>query len=302
VAVLLCTYDGDAFLAAQLESIAAQRGPDVRLYVSDDGSSDGTLELLKHYQVRWSEDRLSIRHGPRQGYVANFFFLVCASDISAETYAYADQDDLWDADKLSRATAALCSLPAETPALYCSRSRLIDEQGAAVGYSPLFRKPPGFANALVQNIGGGNTMVFNHAARELLRAAGPVDVVSHDWWTYLLVAGAGGTVIYDPEPSISYRQHGHNLIGSNMSFRERVARLRMVLRSRNREWNDRHVNTLQQCRLLLAPDNLEVLEQFSSARNEGLIPRLLGVWNSGIYAQTLLGNLGMIAATFLKKI
>ena len=70
---------------------------------------------------------------------------------------------------------------------------LIDEAGRETGRSPRFRAAPGFGNALVQSIAGGNTMLFNPAAKALLEAARPAAVVAHDWWIYLLVSGAGGT-------------------------------------------------------------------------------------------------------------
>jgi glycosyltransferase involved in cell wall biosynthesis len=302
VAVLLCTFNGADFLAPQLESIGAQQGLPVFLVVSDDGSEDNTLAIVDGYRQRWGNDRLEVRKGPCRGHVANFFSLVCGDGPEAEYFAFADQDDIWDPDKLARATAALAVLPHDQPALYCSRTRLISETGCPLGFSPLFSKPPGFANALVQNIGGGNTMVFNRCARELLRTAGPVDVVSHDWRAYLLVAGAGGKVIYDAHPSVCYRQHGQNLIGSNMSARERIARAWLALGNRKKEWNDRNLDALRQSYSLLSPDSRKVLDDLCRARDAGLIARIAGIRRSGIYAQSLMGNLGLMVATFLKKI
>ena len=87
----------------------------------------------------------------------------------------------------------LQTVPRGTPALYGARTLLIDPEGAYLGRSPLFCRPPTFRNALVQNIAGGNTMVFNEAARRLLMAAGSaVQVPSHDWWLYLLTTAGGG--------------------------------------------------------------------------------------------------------------
>lgn len=302
VAVLLCTFNGAGFLTQQLDSIGGQRGPELRLFVSDDGSSDGTLAILESYRSRWQPGRLDVRQGPCRGHVANFFSLLGCREIDADYFAYADQDDIWEPDKLQRATGALSVLPADRPALYCSRTRLVSEDGQAMGCSPLFKRPPGFANALVQNIGGGNTMVLNRCARELLRSVGEVDVVGHDWWTYLLVAGAGGAVVYDPHPTLCYRQHGQNLIGSNMSMRERISRLRMAMKDRNRQWNSRNIIALQQSQSVLSADSLKVLDEFSRARDAALIPRVVGIRRSGIYAQSLVGNLWVFAASILKKI
>ena len=245
VAVLLCSYNGGKFLAQQLESIAEQEGVDVSIHVSDDGSQDQTQGILQAFPERWGEHVLSVVQGPQRGHADNFFSLIF-SEIEGDYFAYSDQDDIWAADKLSRAVEALSSLPDDRPALYCSRSLLIDMHGYHIGLSPLFSKQPSFANALIQNIGGGNTMVMNLKARNLLSAVGPVDIVTHDWWTYILVAGSGGTVIYDERPSISYRQHQDNLIGSSRTWSDRFKRFSLALQGRNRIWNTQHIEALQQ--------------------------------------------------------
>ena len=85
--------------------------------------------------------------------------------------AFADQDDQWLAGKLSRAIAALAAKDPEVPALYCSRTWITDENLRGRRLSPSRPKPPGFANALVQNIAGGNTIVLNGAASKLIAAA-----------------------------------------------------------------------------------------------------------------------------------
>ena len=118
--------------------------------------------------------------------------------------------------------------------LYCGRTRTVDEDGRVVGFSPQFSRPPCFANALVHNIAGGNTMVMNDSARQLILEAGVVDVVAHDWWTYLMVSGAGGRVIYDDEPTVDYRQHDDNQVGANMGISARLGRYLRVMGGGNR--------------------------------------------------------------------
>jgi hypothetical protein len=135
-----------------------------------------------------------------------------------------------------------------------------------------------------------------------LQKVGAVDVVSHDWWTYIMVAGSGGTVIYDPHPSVRYRQHQDNLIGSSATWGDRFARFSLALRGRNRTWNSRNLAVLQENSALLTPDNQKILEQYRGAREASLIPRLLGVWRSGVHAQSVWGNLALMATTFLKKL
>ncbi len=297
------TFQGEHFLALQLDSIKAQTYSDWALWASDDRSSDGTVGILESYRARWGTDRLYIKSGPAQGFRANFLSLACDPAIDADYFAFSDQDDLWDPDKLSIAIGWLESVPNEVPALYCARTRLIDEDNQPSGFSPLFPKPFSFGNALVQSGAGGNTMVFNAAARALLIEAGAdVIVQTHDWWTYILVTGCGGKVFYDATPKVGYRQHGKNLVGSNASWLGRLRRARRILIGQFKTMNDRNIAALQRMRHRLSRESLYVLDEFTRARGERLIPRVLGVRRSGVYCQTALSNLALIGATLLKKL
>lgn len=303
VAILLCTFQGQSYLAEQLDSFAAQTHTHWEVWASDDGSKDGTRSVLWSYLAKWGLGRLTLHRGPSKGYVANFLSLTCMPEIEADYFAYADQDDIWDADKLERALAWLASVPAGMPAVYCSRTRLVDAQNHEIGLSTLFSRPPSFANALMQNLGGGNTMVFNQATHALLQKAGPdVDVVTHDWWTYLVVMGCGGRAYYDPQPTLRYRQHEGNLVGSNVSFASRISRIAMLWQGRFRDLNDRHVRALGRLSAHLTSDSKKILNEFRFSRNRGLFPRVLGFLRSGIYRQTLMGNIGLVVATLFKKI
>lgn len=302
VAILLCTFHGQEYLAEQLDSFAAQTYTHWEVWASDDGSKDDTHTILESYVAKWGAERLSIHSGPAEGFVANFLSLTCKAEIVADYYAYSDQDDVWEADKLARAVAYLQSVKAGTPAVYCSRTRLVDADNKQIGLSPLFSKPPSFANALMQNLGGGNTMVFNQAARELLRLAGDdVDVITHDWWTYLVVMGCGGQVYYDPQPTLRYRQHRDNLVGANISLASRFARIAMLWQGRFKDLNDRHFQALDRISQQLTSANKEILNEFRAARDKRLLPRVFGFLRAGIHRQTLMGNIGLVVATLFKK-
>lgn len=303
VAILLCTYHGQHYLADQLDSFAAQTHQNWEVWASDDGSEDDTHTILEAYRNKWRDGRLSIHSGPAEGFAANFLSLTCKASIEADYYAYSDQDDVWEADKLERAVRWLDSVPSDTPALYCSRTRLVDAANSEIGLSPLFTRPPSFANALMQNIAGGNTMVFNNAARNLLREAGEdVSVVIHDWWAYLAVTACGGVVYYDSYPSVRYRQHGGNLIGISSGWGARLNRARMLWQGRFSTWSDQHITALKTLEGKMRPANRDILEHFVTARQMGLLPRLFNLWRCGIYRQTFFGNLGLIAAAIFKKI
>lgn len=296
VTVLLATYNGEMYLKEQIDSILNQTYPDVQILASDDGSTDKTAELLSAHQIK-------TLNGPRGGFAENFFHLIQNAPDECAFYAYSDQDDVWHRDKLQRAMDALEATDETQPALYCSRTALVDETLAPLGYSPLFEKKPHFLNALVQNIAGGNTMVFNRAALQLLRQTkNPKQIVAHDWWTYLLVTGAGGTVIYDAKPSLCYRQHQGNLIGNNMSFAARYRRIRLLFQGRLKTWVNQNNQNLLEILHLLTPEHQAQLKAFEQNRPRWFVPRVHHLFKLGIYRQTLLGQIGLWFGIGLKKI
>jgi glycosyltransferase involved in cell wall biosynthesis len=303
VAILLCTFQGQAFLEEQLMSFQAQNHKNWVLHVSDDGSSDDTRHILHRYQVLLGSNKMSVNQGPQQGFVANFLSLVMGQDARADHYAYSDQDDVWEADKLARAVAWLQTIAPDVPALYCSRTRIVDAHGVSIGLSPLFEKPPSFANAIVQNIGGGNTMVFNEAARQLIaQTVKEAQVVSHDWWAYLLVSACGGAVRYDPYPGVRYRQHANNLVGSNNSWLARLFRMRMLVQGRFKVWNDKNIEALQSVDHLMTPQNRHILQLFSQAREQSVWRRLLSLKRSGVRRQTWFSQISLFAAALFGKL
>lgn len=303
VAILLATFQGQKYLSEQLDSFLEQTHPNWELWVSDDRSSDDTIKILDSYREKFPINKLNISSGPELGFVENFLSLTCSTSICAEYYAYSDQDDIWLANKLETAVQSLNSLAQNVPALYCSRTCLVDKFDNEIGYSPLFNKPPSFANALIQNIGGGNTMVFNRATRDLLHET--IDFspgISHDWWAYILVSGCGGNVIYDATPTVRYRQHDSNLVGMNSSWSARFKRIVMLFQGRFKRWNDSNIKALQAIQHLLTPHNQQLLNQFANVRQQPLFKRLWQLKRVGIYRQTLFGNLGLVVAAMFGKI
>jgi len=303
VAILLATYNGARHLAEQLDSIIAQTHADWTIHVSDDGSTDETLAILLTYRERLGAERLVLWQGPRAGYSRNFMSMLHRDGIDGDFVAFSDQDDVWDADKLAKALDAIGGVPDDDATLYCGRSRLIDESGAPYGFSPLFALTPSFANALVQSLAGGNTMLLNRQARVLMcRAAEDARVVSHDWWAYLVVSAAEGRIVYDREPTIGYRQHAENVIGSNAGFGARLRRMADMVGGRHREWNDANIALLAAMTDDFSVANRVRFERFVRGRNSWLLPRLVAFARAGLYRQTAVGNAGLMLAALLGRL
>jgi glycosyltransferase involved in cell wall biosynthesis len=303
VAILMCTYNGQAYLKEQIDSFMAQTHQNWTLYISDDGSTDGTLALLENYRELIDSHRIQLFNGPRAGFAANFMSLVRNSDIHADFYAFSDQDDIWFDNKLHRSIRQLEKLPPHLPALYCSRTRLIDENRTITGFSPAFKQPPEFQNALIQSLAGANTMLLNNAARDLLKKVPETaTIVAHDWLSYLLITATGGQVIYDLEPTLDYRQHSANVIGANSGLKERLSRVGKLIDGRFRGWSDANIQTLEAVNDELTKANRQTLQDFCEGRLSPLHQRLRLMKKSGIYRQSLLGNISLIIAIFLNKI
>ena len=303
VAILLCTYNGERYLAAQLDSYEAQTHKNWVLFVSDDGSTDATLKILRQYQAKWPDGKMHIQDGPRSGFSQNFLSLACKRDINASYYAFSDQDDVWRPEKLMCALKTIISNQnISTPFLYCGRTAYVADDLRSCGMSPLFVFPPSFRNALVQSIAGGNTMVFNSAAKLLIEKAGPLNVPSHDWWIYLLISGAEGHVIYDPVPYILYRQHSGALVGGSVSFSAKIERVMMLVRGRFQAWNTQNIAALNEVEYLLTRNHREILRLFDALRGARLRDRLRLLEICGLYRQTRRGTFSLFLAALLKKI
>ncbi len=213
VGVLLSTYNGEAYLEAQLDSLAAQDGVTVEIFARDDGSSDRTREILTRHAR--APLRLAVPDcGTSLGPTRSFLQLLATAPDSFDYYAFCDQDDVWLPDKLARAVEILAGASAAEPRLYCSRVQCVDESLRPLGPSPVNRDSR-FEHLLFENIAYGNTVVMNAEARSLVCSAPPgTGAIMHDWWCALVVS-ALGTVIHDDEARILYRQHSGNAIGAS---------------------------------------------------------------------------------------
>ncbi|MDQ1080202.1 glycosyltransferase family 2 protein [Pseudoroseomonas cervicalis] len=285
--ILLASYNGAAWLPEQLASLDAQAAaPDWRLLWRDDGSSDASAAILAAHprarQVPGGAHGESGRLGPGPGFLA----LLAAAPEDAPAYAFCDQDDVWLPHKLASAWGWIAAQPAERPALYCARQQLVDAALNPIGLSPDAPRPPGFGNALVQNIATGCTVMLNPAARRLILAAPPMPAASmHDWWAYLLVSGAGGALRFDPRPALLYRQHGRNSVGASGAD---LARARGALRrgaTRFLDTLEAHRAALAGAGPLLVPQARQALAALAPLRGAGPLQRLRLARRAGLYRQ-----------------
>ncbi|HWD13301.1 MAG TPA: glycosyltransferase family 2 protein [Pseudochrobactrum sp.] len=303
VTILLATYNGATFLEEQLTSFLEQTWSNIDLLVSDDGSTDETLTVLQKWQKNWSKGSFKLIQGPGTGYADNFRHLILSLNDNDGFVAFSDQDDIWHTNKLEKAIKHLSHLDDNKQAMYGSRSRLVDREAKPIGYSPLFTKNPSFENALVQSIAGGNTIMLNPAAFNLVReSAQRTRFFSHDWWCYQLISGSDGTVIYDPVPCIDYRQHENNIFGRNNSIHSIKRRLSALLNGDFSKWIDVNLESLEKCKDLLLVRNVNLANEFKKSRKANFINRLLFLFRNDIKRQTRVPNIILYVTALIGKL
>ncbi|MFO6418789.1 glycosyltransferase [Hylemonella sp. W303a] len=223
ITVLLASNDGVVWLPEQVESILAQQGVHVRLVISDDCSSDGTLFWLQQLAAR--DDRVTLLPdaGPFGSAALNFYRLLREADFMDTDYiAFADQDDVWYPDKLIRAVELMrqCGAAAASSNVNAfwpdGRHELVDKAQPQKLYDYLFEAAgPGCTYVL--------TSAFAQTVRETVAQFALGDATSlpghHDWLCYVLCRARGHKWVIDPKPSMNYRQHQRNEVGVNRGVR-----------------------------------------------------------------------------------
>lgn len=213
IAVLMSTYNGSKYLNQQLESLANQTvANNMTVYIRDDGSSDDTIDIIN----TWSRKlKINCYSGTNVGAARSFWELFVNQDINADYYAFCDQDDIWDSDKLEISVKHLT----EDVCLYTCNCRVIDENGRVLKnrYSNI---PPyvDIKNMIISGFTQGCSMTFTNELREFVLNKKIETITMHDS-ILAIYSMFFGRIYWDSEPRFSYRIHGNNVIAkSNKSF------------------------------------------------------------------------------------
>lgn len=228
ISIAMCTYNGEAFLAEQLESILAQSRPASEIVICDDGSTDGTWMMLESYRRRFPELINLYRNDKNLKPAKNFekAISLCKNPL----IVLSDQDDVWYQNKLDKLAQRFEDLP--DLALVFSNADLIDAEGNildgdlwhSVGFDKRMKAAVksgrAFEVLLRKSFVTGCTMMFRETLKSTcLPIEGPC---LHDYWISL-IAAASSRIDFVSERLISYRQHASNVIGvRRVSLRERL--------------------------------------------------------------------------------
>lgn len=271
VAVLMSTYQGEAFVAQQIQSILDQLPGSGQLIVRDDGSTDCTVEVVQNI----GDSRITITTGSNLGFARSFFALLDSVGDNVDVVMLADQDDVWLPGKIARACDAMREAGA-TPTMYFSRLQLVDKDLAPLGETAHWPRGPSFRNSLCENLATGCTIALNAAALPLVRKTGQTDrIYFHDWWIYLVIA-AFGKVVADDRTWVLYRQHGRNVVGRGPGLQRYLANLAFL---RRRSWVHIMYNQIENFRQVhgeaLDIRQRQEVDRFFNPRSSASVLRLL---------------------------
>lgn len=213
IKVLLSAYNGARYIEEQIESILNQSYEEVELIVRDDGSTDGTVEILKVYEEK---GLIRLETGKNVGFVDSFFWLIEHAG-EGDYYFFSDQDDVWFPNKIEMALEKLANVDSSKPVLYFSNYDFYDGDMNFISHHQAKGNKLSFRNSIVDCVPLGFNSCFNKKAYELTIANMPKHSQGHDWWMYMLCSGLG-QVIYDDRATVKYRRHNANVSGEEVSF------------------------------------------------------------------------------------
>lgn len=210
IAVIMSTYNGEKYLKEQIDSILNQKDVDLTLFVFDDVSKDGTVDILNDYASKYNNIKVKVNE-KNKNFTYNFLDALFGfkDNKEFEYYAFSDQDDFWVEDKLITAVNHIkekgkCSL-------YCSNLKAVDINLKDLGKNS---KPDDYVfhwhDQVTSNLTTGCTCVFDDAFKDLATLHYPEGLVYHDCWVGLIANYCkGANYILDMNPNhILYRQHG----------------------------------------------------------------------------------------------
>lgn len=221
VSILLATYNGEKFIAEQLDSLISQSVENIRVFIRDDCSTDSTCEIIQQYIIEHPQIFSLTKRQTNSGSPWKNFMELAIAHANDDYVMLCDQDDVWLPNKveltLKKMQMTEMSLTERKPILIFTDLKIVDSRLNIISESLQKSMDADFRRTslnqlLMQNTTAGCTIMYNRALGQLLTYV-PDFIVMHDWWL-VQIASAFGVVDFVNESTILYRQHGENQIGA----------------------------------------------------------------------------------------
>ena len=302
VTIVLSTYNGDRYLQEQIDSLISQTYKNIKILIRDDGSTDGTHEILKQYTAQ--NKNIEVVFEKNIGVTASFLRLVAMASSESEFISFCDQDDVWEPEKIARAVSLLKQYDQDTPLLYCGAVEIVDKELQHIRYGRIPTRKTVIKNAIVENIATGCTSVINKPAIKLIieREVCVDNISIHDWWTYILIS-TFGIVVFDKQTKIKYRQHENNVVGSFTGLKFWLERIKRQLKQNNKTMQVQVVELLKTYGTSMEDSKRVLLNNFATKTiSHNIVSRFFYAINTPVYRQRPIDTLILRVLIVLGKI
>lgn len=296
ISVLLSTYNGEKYLKEQLDSLKNQTNKDFEIIARDDGSIDGTVSILKQYDLELLESKHHL--GPKDSY--NELIIYALKNSNSEYFMFCDQDDVWKSSKIDKTLVKMKEMESKygsIPILVHTDLEIVDENLNIISesmwkFSNINPKYNTFNRILMQNTITGCTIMLN---RKLANKCIPIprDAIMQDYWV-ALVASFFGKIRYLQESTILYRKHFNNTIGpkefqfsvtKKVSFKDKV-----LIRNLGMNMNQARA-FLEQFKSELDEKYIKLLIEFSTLLDKTWLKRRYFILKNKLFRQGCIRNL-----------
>lgn len=213
VAVILSTYNGEKYLKEQIDSVLGQTYENFDLIIRDDGSKDKTISIIQEYLK--DNKNIKLIEGKNLGFIKSFYTLL-EDNENYDYYTFADQDDIWEKEKIELLVKELENENKEKPNLVFSDFDYYDENMKFLKQGPRNRKFS-FENSLVECVSPGMTMMINKTTRDILVKNKSNSSLFHDWWCYM-ICSAFGQIKYVKKSLVKYRRLNKSVTAEGRGF------------------------------------------------------------------------------------
>lgn len=304
VDILMAVYNGEKYVAEQIDSVLAQSETDWHLFICDDMSKDRSFEIISGYGEKYP-DKITVRRStsPTGSAQANFMSMLPLA--RSEYIMFSDQDDFWEKDKIRLTLAKMRELEAEhgdIPLLVHTELAIADSElnithSRFTEFQGLDPKANTLNRLAVQNNVTGCTVMINRPLLELVRDIDPKNMLMHDWW-FAMAAAAFGKIGFVDTPTIRYRQHGNNQLGAvnnrSLAGAAKIVSQRMKTKKRVSITYTQAKNFLDIYRDILPSDAKKCLELYTDIPRRNKLARIFLLIRYGFLKQNFLTAAGQL--------
>jgi glycosyltransferase involved in cell wall biosynthesis len=302
VDILMAAYNGEKYIEAQINSVLNQSYTDWHLYIRDDASTDKRADIIKRYADKYPEKiSISVNEKNSGSPAANFYALISAS--TADYVMTCDQDDIWHSNKIEKTLKLMQKEDNTLPLLAHTDLTVTDEDMNTLHTSMINTQhidvsKTKLKNLIVQNCVTGCTMCLNRALINKIRFSENIPV--HDWWL-ACSAVLFGKIVFLPESTINYRQHGKNTCGA----KDMQSAAYLAERVKNKSHSKSMLilsytmaeELLQKYDDDISETDRKMLTQYADSKNANKAKRLFVIAKYGIWKSGVIRKLGQIWLT-----